>query len=284
MTLDLNDGDAVTNTTDVSNIENIYGSRYRDTLTGDTNANTIEGQDDADTLSGGAEGNEPGEGADVNDTLSYSTSDDGVRINLNADANTITEIARSSGGHASGDTITYNTFENIIGSAYDDDLVGSAAANTIEGGDGADDMDGGNGRDGATIGLDATTLADGDYDDTLSYRSSDAGVIVNLTNLSFSGGHATGDNTETFDYDPDGTVGDKDEFEVSSFENLIGSAHDDRLTGDFRDNRLEGGAGDDSLKGAAGMDTLIGGPGADDLDGGKSADEDDPDTPDVDES
>ena len=216
---------------------------------------------------------------DDNDTLSYSTSDDGVRINLNADAGTPTEIARSSGGHASGDTITYNTFENIIGSAYDDDLVGSAAANTIEGGDGADDMDGGDGRDGATIGLNATNLSGDDYDDTLSYRSSDAGVIVNLTSLSFSGGHATGDNTETFDYDPDGTVGDDDEFEVSSFENLIGSAHGDRLTGDFRANTLNGLAGDDNLKGAAGADTLIGGPGADTLDGGKSKHEPDPATP-----
>ena len=165
--LDLNDGDDADNTTalaevtvdDVvfSSVENIYGSRYRDTLTGDENANTFEGQDDADTLSGGATLVDAED--DDNDTLSYSTSDDGVRINLNADANTETVIARSSGGHASGDTVTYDTFENIIGSTYDDDLVGSAAANTIEGGDGADDMDGGDGRDGGIVGASATILS-----------------------------------------------------------------------------------------------------------------------------
>ena len=222
---------------------------------------------------------------DLGDTLSHATSDDGVRINLNVDAGT-TEIARASGGHASGDTIIFNTFENIIGSAHDDDLVGSAVPNTIEGGAGEDDLDGGDGDDGASPNGDDATMADvlsEDNNDTLSYRGSDAAVIVNLASLSFSGGHAAGDTVETFDYDPDGT-GDKDDFEVSSFENVTGSAHNDRLTGDFRANVLNGSAGDDNLKGAAGADTLIGGPGADDIDGGKSLDVEDDDTTPEDES
>ena len=296
VTVDLSDGDATSNTTEVSNIEHIYGSRYEDNLTGDAMANRIEGQEDADTLSGGvvvsaadyagAADDAARAALDINDTLSYATSDDGVRVDLNADAATPTEIARSSGGHASGDTVTFNTFEHIVGSDHDDDLVGSALPNIIEGGAGEDDMDGGDGGNGATANSDAT-MADvlsADNNDTLSYRSSDGAVIVNLASLSFSGGDAAGDSVETFDYDPDGT-GDKDEFEVSSFENVTGSANDDRLTGDFRANVLNGLAGDDNLKGAEGADTLIGGPGADNIDGGKSlAVEDDESTTDVDES
>ena len=52
------------------------------------------------------------------------------------------------------------------------------------------------------------------------------------------------------------------------FENVTGSAYDDRLTGDEGDpNVLKGGAGDDEITGAAGADTMEGGAGADELDG-----------------
>ena len=100
----------------------------------------------------------------------------------------------------------------------------------------------------------------------------------------------------TTDFDDDS---DTDQIEVSTFEKVMGSMHDDTLTGDHRMNVLIGGAGDDVLRGGAevnvaagdgdpvvpGGDHLIGGPGADMLDGGSSlATEDDPDTADVDES
>ena len=46
-------------------------------------------------------------------------------------------------------------------------------------------------------------------------------------------------------------VQDMDPVDVSTFENLTGSDHGDRLTGDHRDNMLTGGAGDDTLRGMA---------------------------------
>ena len=58
------------------------------------------------------------------------------------------------------------------------------------------------------------------------------------------------------------------EIEVSTFENVIGSAHRDVLTGDDRENVIHGGAGDDVLRGGKSDDTLEGGPGADRIDGG----------------
>ena len=46
-----------------------------------------------------------------------------------------------------------------------------------------------------------------------------------------------------------------DEIDVSTFENVRGSAHNDDLTGDHRMNMLEGGGGADDIDGGAGWDT-----------------------------
>ena len=70
------------------------------------------------------------------DTVSYRSSDRAVKIDL-SDA---MAGDRGSRGDAAGDSI--DGFENIIGSAHDDDLRGSAGANTIEGLAGADVLDG----------------------------------------------------------------------------------------------------------------------------------------------
>ena len=94
----------------ITNIENIVGSDYDDTLTGDDQDNVIEGGAGSDTLDGGA-------GAGVPDTLSYENSDDWVRVTLLNDT-----AATTSRGHARGDTAT--GFENVTGSAYDDELTG----------------------------------------------------------------------------------------------------------------------------------------------------------------
>ena len=276
----------LTTSTVVTNVENIIGSAEDDILTGDTEDNIIEGGDGDDTLNPGADGN---------DTVSYRSSDRAVDVDL-SDA---TSTSRSSGGHAGGDDIQ-DGFENIIGSAYDDDLRGSFVAgggtadgNIIEGLAGADELDGGDGDDGTadqTLGglnnllrTTAVDLADpdavanavatdNDRADTLSYMGSSAGVTVNLATSSASGGDAEGDEIETFDvdnynHDGDATT-DNIDAEFSTFENITGSAHRDLLTGDDRMNVIKGGAGNDVLRGGRSNDTLEGGPGADTIDGG----------------
>ena len=252
----------------ITNVENLIGTNENDTLTGDDGNNVINGLDGADDMDGAA----------GTDTVSYENSDRGVNVTVNAAG-----AGSASGGHAQGDEI--DNFENATGSAHDDNLTGDATANvlmglggndelvggdeadTIEGGAGEDEMDGDNGNEtGQTRSL----------GDILSYAKSDAGVHVNLTTLTFAGGHAEGDEVVVMRdaFDPDG-AGDMDPVDVSTFEHLTGSDHDDRLTGDHRANTLTGGKGDDSLRGMAGVDTLIGGPGADHLDGGEDAREDD---------
>ena len=264
---DGNDGDGTY--TLAANIENLIGTSENDNLTGNNLSNTIEGGDGADMLRGGTND------TDETDTLSYESSDRRVRVDLGNSS--------ASGGHAQGDDIGTDEFMHLIGSAYDDVLTGSNGNNTLKGlagddeiigGDGNDTVEGGAGADemnGGSPEGSGGTNADGEMD-TLSYASSDAGVMVNLAALTASGGHAEGDEIvgERDAYDPDGDEGDKDPVDVATFENVTGSDHDDRLTGDHRMNVLMGGKGNDTLRGLAGADTLHGGPGADTLDGGSS--------------
>ena len=198
------------------------------------------------------------------------------------------------GGHAGGDTIS--GFENVIGSAFgddltgrdgtagatgstlwglagDDELEGGVGNDTLEGGAGADELNGTVTRGTPTVAAVPNSAANTQVN-TLSYADSDAGVRVNLADASASGGDADGDEIETYEYvdtmGTDATDNDVDH-DVATFVNVTGSMHDDRLTGDMFNNHLVGGGGDDSLRGAAGADVLEGGPGADMLDGGEDA-------------
>lgn len=110
--------------------------------------------------------------------------------------------------------------ENLIGSDYDDTLTGNAVDNTITGGLGADTIDG----------MDGT--------DTVDYSDSTAGVTVDLTAASQSGGSAQGDV-------------------LSNVENIVGSDLVDTLRGDDNANVLSGGLGNDILTGRGGDDTFI---------------------------
>ncbi len=286
---------------DAVNIERVIGTDEDDFITGaDESADDendageeIEGGDGGDTLVGGAGGG---------DTVSYESSDRRVRVDLGDGTATGEAGSSNSGGHATGDTIS--GFENIKGSAHgdvltalagtagqtagstlwglggDDSLVGGLGNDTIEGGAGADELDGGLTRATAEDETTANTQAN-----TLSYAGSDAGVTVNLVTSTASGGHAEGDEIETYEL----TLGEGDdetEIDVATFVNVTGSMHNDRLTGDMFGNHLTGGAGDDRLSGGAGEDVLSGGPGADRLDGGSStlAEEDDENTTDVNEA
>ena len=269
--------DATTNeipaTVDAVGIERVIGTDEDDYITGsDAASEEIEGGDGGDTLNGGDGGS---------DTVSYENSDRRVRVDLGAGGTTEASV---SGGHATGDTVT--NFENVKGSAFgdvlealtgtvgatgstlwglggDDSLVGGDGNDTIEGGAGADELDGGKSGDAGLVNTQSNTL---------SYAGSDAAVNVNLGTVSVSGGHAEGDDIETYEYnDTKGTTetDDDEEVDIATFVNVTGSAHNDRLTGDRFGNHLVGGDGDDNLRGGAGADVLEGNKGADSLDGGQ---------------
>ena len=118
------------------NFENIIGSAYDDILTGDANNNVIEGLAGADKLDGGG----------GTDTLSYTSSNAGVTIDLNRgtgdfddDENT---ILTASGGHAAGDKVKFGSFVHVIGSAHGDRITGDNQDNTLTGGAGRRHTDG----------------------------------------------------------------------------------------------------------------------------------------------
>jgi len=110
----------------ISGFENIFGSAYADTLTGDGNNNVIEGGLGINNLTGGA----------GTDTVSYEHAGAGVTVSL------LTGIAT---GVGIADTLF--GFENITGSAYADKLTGNSSANVIFGHGGADTLTGGIGSD-----------------------------------------------------------------------------------------------------------------------------------------
>ena len=284
----------------LTSIENIGGSAFNDTLTGNDENNSLYGNNGDDLLSGnggndwirggagtdtlnGGAGNDTligGTGADIldggegRDKADYRYSD--AAVNVDIAANT------ASGGDAEGDTLS--SIENIGGSAFNDTLTGNDENNSlygnngddllsgnggndwIRGGAGTDTLNGGAGNDTLIGGTGADILDGGEGRDKADYRYSDAAVNVNLAANTASGGDAEGDS-------------------FSSIENIVGSAFNDTLTGNDENNSLygnngddllsgnggndwmRGGAGTDTLNGGAGNDTLIGGTGADILDG-----------------
>ena len=214
-------------------IENITGSNLGDVLIGSGGDNVIQAGGGNDVVEGGA-GADALDGGGGTDTLSYASSLDAVNVNLST--------GLATGGDGEGDVLS--NFENLIGSGYNDTLTGDAANNRIEGGAGNDRLIGGAGADELFGGLGS---------DTAEYRSSSAGVIVNLASNTVSGGDATGDT-------------------LSSIENITGSELADVLTGDSGANLLSAAGGNDALDGGAGADTLDGGSGTDLLVGGEGAD------------
>ncbi|MEH2499378.1 Ca2+-binding RTX toxin-like protein [Bradyrhizobium sp. AZCC 1678] len=216
-----------------SGIENLTGTAFADRLIGDVDNNVIDGGAGNDVLEGGGGADTLIGGAGV-DTASYAGAETGVTASL----------ASPSGntGDAAGDT--YNSIENLTGSAFNDILTGSTAANRIDGGDGNDTLIGGAGAD---------TLIGGAGTDTASYASAAAGVTASLATSAGTAGDAAGDA-------------------YNGIENLTGSAFADTLSGDDNGNVLNGGSGNDLLDGGAGADSLIGGAGTDTVSYASAAD------------
>jgi Ca2+-binding RTX toxin-like protein len=218
--------------------ENLRGSSFGDTLTGDGGANALSGDAGDDVLDGGG-GNdliEGGAGADrliggggIN-TLAYKGDVAGVSIDL---------VARTaSGGDATGDS--FIGFANVIGGAGGDRLIGDSHANSLVGNAGDDTILAGAGDDYVDGGTGSNVLSGGSGIDRLSYSSSLGGVRVDL-----------GFHTSSY--------GDA----ISQFENLVGSRYDDFLSGDSGNNEIDGLGGDDRLEGRKGDDVLTGGDGRD---------------------
>ncbi|WP_333717197.1 calcium-binding protein [Sphingobium yanoikuyae] len=174
--------------------------------------------DGNDLVEGGA-GDDVLDGGSGNDTLSYAHAVAGVRVTLE------TKLYQDTGG-AGFDQVS--GFENIRGSAFNDDLMGDNGNNILSGLAGADRMVGRGGDDQYwvdTIGDVVIEATGGGYDAVFSRID-----------------YSLPDNVEAL--------------------TLIGRANVDAIGNDL-DNVLTGNAGNNRLQGLSGEDVLIGGAGDD---------------------
>lgn len=257
----------------ISTFENLVGSRFDDTLTGDNQANRIEGGAGKDSLAG-AGGDDVlvgGAGADALaggaglDTADYATSLGAVNVDLDG---------TGTGNDAQGDT--YLSVENLRGSIFGDVLRGTdglllgfgtpdvriiGADNIIDpnisGLAVTDTVDGGNGID--TLRVDYSTV------------QADVGRGVEGA---FTLGKTTG---KLVHYDATGT-GTLDTVDFVNIERLdfVGTRFADRIFAGNGDDRLVGGAGDDQLFAGLGDDQVFGAQGDDDVAWGIQLSEPDP--------
>jgi len=281
------DGDDVLFGTADSDI--INGLNGDDTLFGGAGDDTLTGGDGDDTLNG-ASGADIIDGGNGFDIASYRTSIAGVSIDLAAPSSTWTGVARGDMLRSIeefdlsdvADVFRGNGQANVIkGFGGDDELFGFAGDDTVDGGAGNDILNGGSGDDALRGGDDNDNLngasgADivdgGNGFDIASYRTSIAGVSIDLAASSSTWtGVAQGDTLISIEELDLSDVADV--FRGDAKANVVkGFDGDDQLFGFAGDDSLDGGAGNDSLDGGEGGDLLQGGAGADILNGGTGSD------------
>ena len=177
-------------------IENVIGTDFDDTLTGNAGANLLNGGAGNDKLDGGAgddvliggagndvliggagndslsggvgddvlnggAGNDIMDGSAGTDTVTYATATAGVTVDLSL------TTAQNTGG-AGIDTLA--KIENLTGSAFADTLTGNGGINVIAGGDGNDVISAGSGNDTLVGGSGVDTLTGGAGNDTFVFN------------------------------------------------------------------------------------------------------------------
>jgi Ca2+-binding RTX toxin-like protein len=260
-------------------------TNYADTIIGNAGADIIRagGGDDWVKGGGGADLLDGGSGID---TATYEDSNAGVDVSLAS--------GQGFGGTAQGDTLV--SIENLYGSSYDDTLHGNNVANvltggagndTLKGGGGADTMDGGLGNDWIQIDTAADKAMGGEGIDTLAMTTS-VGMSVNLNSgmmdvnpynspETYQGGGWHHGHGGGYYYGPFSTLGPWPQTpggqpNASGFENVQGSAFNDKIVGSDVANTLSGMGGNDILMGLAGDDVIFGGEGKDYIFAGIGAD------------
>ncbi|MFM1887602.1 MAG: hypothetical protein RL026_2759 [Pseudomonadota bacterium] len=245
----------------VTGFENLVGSAFNDTLSGDGNANVLEG----------GLGNDVINGQGGTDTVSYSRATSSVVASL------AVTTAQNTGG-AGIDTIT--NVENLTGSGYGDRLTGSGGNNVIDGGAGMDNLVGGGGNDTIIGGAGNDTIDGGTGTDvfSLSGSRSDYSITSSRTGTRtfvFLTNKITGEVDQITGIEQlqfvDGLVGLPTVLTANA-DNYAGTAGNDFVFGGASNDTLNGAAGNDALEGDAGNDSLLGGDGDDTLAGGSGND------------
>lgn len=125
----------------LSNFENLRGSRFGDRLTGNAGENLIDGGAGNDILDGGL----------GIDTASYASASSAVFVSLS-------DTGLQNTGGAGFDQLS--NFENLRGSSFDDYLRGNSSGNVLDGGAGVDTVSYSNSSSGVRVRLDTNAAQD----------------------------------------------------------------------------------------------------------------------------
>lgn len=172
----------------LSNIENLTGSKFGDTLQGNAGNNVLDGGADYDTvlLTGSrADYTFAATGTGLNATVTSTAGGIDSLLNVervrfgNGSYATIEELLGA--GKVNGTTALPDKYGQILGTAGDDKISGTAGRDSIAGGAGADQMYGGAGNDSFVL-------------KAKDYAAGATGVQDSIFDFAGSGGSRPGDN------------------------------------------------------------------------------------------
>jgi len=246
----------------IFNVENVQGSVYDDVLVGGNTSINVDGFLGNDLIVAAPNG-QVLDGGMGEDWVSYSRSNAAVNVNL--------ATGSGSGGYAQGDNLVFsteqdgnpipkNSFENLEGSVFSDNLTGDRQNNIIRGLAGNDNIFGLEGDDILIGGEGADFLNGGTNSSLLS-----ADLTIQDVRLGIKGGGDTASYQDSNDYvvvNLFASIGSHADAEGDSFseiENLIGSSFGDNLVGDFGNNDINPGLSNgetDFVNGFFGTDRL----------------------------
>jgi Ca2+-binding RTX toxin-like protein len=216
-------------------IADVRGTAFNDSFVGNTADNSFRGRGGNDTLDGGA----------GSDRADYFNASGAVTVNLatgtatGADGNDVLISMERVRGSNFNDSITGNTDANKLeGMAGNDILDGGDGNDFLFGGDGEDYFVGGAGNDSIDGGNNNFNIGN----DFVDYSLSGAGVNVDLTNTSTTGGTAVS------------TMAGNDT--LISIDGIGLTSFNDTFLGSATDDFVRDLGGDDSINGAGGYNIV----------------------------
>jgi Ca2+-binding RTX toxin-like protein len=262
-----NKGDKLTNLTSLPAAWD--GDSGNDVVNGGPGPDQLKGGPGDDTLhgNGGNDGfvHEPGSddvrGGEGTDTASYAGSPELVKVRLD---NSLFD----DGPVSEPDRLL--TFENLIGSPFNDFLRANDFRNVISARGGHDMVLALDGDDAINGNAGGDTIFGGEGDeDTVTYADRAAPVEVSLNNIDGDGEGTENDDIRTDVENLEGGTGDdklSGHPSVPFANDLDGNGGDDRLDGGAGNDSSDGGADDDTITGDVGTDVYEGGAGTDTID------------------